>query len=228
VQITPGAKKIAIFVDVQNIYYTTREAYGRQFNYRKLWNDISLQGEIVVANAYATNRNHNGQERFQEALRHIGFKVKLKPYIQRSDGSGYQFMLIITPNLSIPDHEIKIYAIRAQGSGGQNVNKVSSAAHLRFDIKESSLPDTCKKRLLGLKDSRISKNGILIIKGQKYRTLEKNRNEVKKRLQEIIRLVLVQKKFRRLTKPTQISQTKRLVTKALKSRLKVLRRNVPE
>jgi ribosome-associated protein len=82
--------------------------------------------------------------------------------------------------------------------------------------------------LLGLKDSRISKNGILIIKGQKYRTLEKNRNEVKKRLQEIIRLVLVQKKFRRLTKPTQISQTKRLVTKALKSRLKVLRRNVPE
>jgi ribosome-associated protein len=77
-------------------------------------------------------------------------------------------MLIITPNLSIPDHEIKIYAIRAQGSGGQNVNKVSSAAHLRFDIKESSLPDTCKKRLLGLKDSRISKNGILIIKGQKY------------------------------------------------------------
>jgi len=88
VQITPGAKKIAIFVDVQNIYYTTREAYGRQFNYRKLWNDISLQGEIVVANAYATNRNHNGQERFQEALRHIGFKVKLKPYIQRSDGSA--------------------------------------------------------------------------------------------------------------------------------------------
>lgn len=87
-QITPGAKKIAIFVDVQNIYYTTREAYGRQFNYRKLWNDISLQGEIVVANAYATNRNHNGQERFQEALRHIGFKVKLKPYIQRSDGSA--------------------------------------------------------------------------------------------------------------------------------------------
>ena len=137
-------------------------------------------------------------------------------------------MLIITPNLSIPDHEVKIYTILAQGSGGQNVNKVFSAVHLRFDIKESSLPDVYKKRLLGLKDCRISKNGILIIKGQKYRTLEKNRNEVKKRLQEIIRLVLVQKKFRRLTKTTQISQTKRLVTKALKSRLKVLRRNVPE
>ena len=137
-------------------------------------------------------------------------------------------MLIITPNLSIPDHEVKIYAIRAQGSGGQNVNKVSSAAHLRFDIKESSLPDICKNKLLGLKDSRISKNGILIIKGQKYRTLEKNRNEVTKRLQEIVRLVLVQKKLRRLTKPPQISQTKRLDTKALKSRLKLLRRNIPE
>ena len=81
-------KKIAIFVDVQNIYYTTREAYNRQFNYRKLWRKIALQGEIVAANAYATNRNHDGQIKFQEALKHIGFDVKLKPYIQRSDGSA--------------------------------------------------------------------------------------------------------------------------------------------
>lgn len=84
----PVTKKIAIFVDVQNIYYTTRDVYKRQFNYRKFWKDISLQGEILVANAYAINRDDDGQVKFQDALRHIGFNVKLKPYIQRSDGSA--------------------------------------------------------------------------------------------------------------------------------------------
>ena len=80
-------KKIAIFVDVQNIYYTTRDAYQRQFNYRKLWQVINQQGEIVIANAYAIYRGDDQQLKFQRALKHIGFKVKLKPYIQRSDGS---------------------------------------------------------------------------------------------------------------------------------------------
>jgi uncharacterized LabA/DUF88 family protein len=81
-------KKIAIFVDVQNIYYTTRQAYGRQFNYRKLWQQITAEGEIVLASAYATHRNDDKQIKFQDALKHIGFTVKLKPYIQRSDGSA--------------------------------------------------------------------------------------------------------------------------------------------
>lgn len=81
-------KKIAIFVDVQNIYYTTRQAYGRQFNYRKLWQRISAEGEIVLANAYAIQRNDEKQLQFQNALRQIGFTIKLKPYIQRSDGSA--------------------------------------------------------------------------------------------------------------------------------------------
>jgi uncharacterized LabA/DUF88 family protein len=81
-------KNIAIFVDVQNIYYTTRQAYGRQFNYRKLWQKISAEGEIVSATAYATHRNDDQQIKFQDALKHIGFAVKLKPYIQRSDGSA--------------------------------------------------------------------------------------------------------------------------------------------
>ncbi len=81
-------KKIAIFVDVQNIYYTTRDAYGRQFNYREFWKLISSQGEIVVANAYAIHRGDDKQQKFQDALKHIGFTVKLKPYIQRSDGSA--------------------------------------------------------------------------------------------------------------------------------------------
>lgn len=81
-------KKIAIFADVQNIYYTTREAYGRQFNYRELWQRISNEGEIVTAIAYAIDRNDDQQTKFQQALKHIGFSVKLKPFIQRRDGSA--------------------------------------------------------------------------------------------------------------------------------------------
>jgi len=81
-------KRIAIFVDVQNIYYTTRQAYGRQFNYRKLWQQISSEGNIISATAYATHRGDDNQHKFQDALKHIGFTVKLKPYIQRSDGSA--------------------------------------------------------------------------------------------------------------------------------------------
>lgn len=80
--------KIALFVDVQNIYYTTRDSYGRQFNYRKFWQQLSAEGEIVAANAYAIARNDDAQIKFQDALKHIGFEVKLKPYIQRKDGSA--------------------------------------------------------------------------------------------------------------------------------------------
>ena len=82
------SKRIAVFVDVQNIYYTARQAYGRQFNYRALWQSIAAQGAIALAIAYATDRGDDGQHKFQNALRHIGFTVKLKPYIQRSDGSA--------------------------------------------------------------------------------------------------------------------------------------------
>ena len=81
-------KKIALFVDVQNIYYTTRDSFGRQFNYRKLWQQLSTQGDIVSATAYAIQRNDDQQIKFQDALKHIGFNVKLKPYIQRNDGSA--------------------------------------------------------------------------------------------------------------------------------------------
>ena len=81
-------KKIAVFVDVQNIYYTTRDAFGQQFNYRLLWQELTAQGEVVIANAYAIQRSDDQQHKFQKALKHIGFDVKLKPYIQRSDGSA--------------------------------------------------------------------------------------------------------------------------------------------
>ncbi len=81
-------KKIALFADIQNIYYTTREAYGKQFNYRELWRRVNAQGEIVSATAYAIQRNDDKQIKFQDALKHLGFEIKLKPYIQRSDGSA--------------------------------------------------------------------------------------------------------------------------------------------
>lgn len=81
-------EKIAVFVDVQNIYYTTRQAYSRQFNYRRFWQHLSYQGDITLANAYAIDRGDEQQQKFQSALKHIGFQVKLKPYIQRSDGSA--------------------------------------------------------------------------------------------------------------------------------------------
>lgn len=80
--------KIGVFVDVQNIYYTTKEAFGRSFNYRALWQELSYQGDIEIANAYAIESNLDGQRKFQDALRHIGFEVKLKPFIQRKDGSA--------------------------------------------------------------------------------------------------------------------------------------------
>lgn len=88
IAITYPLKRIALFVDVQNIYYTCREAYQRQFNYRKLWQHLSAQGNIVSAVAYAIHRGDDGQLKFQDALRHIGFELKLKPFIQRSDGSA--------------------------------------------------------------------------------------------------------------------------------------------
>ena len=88
IAITYPLKRIALFVDVQNIYYTCREAYQRQFNYRKLWQHLSAQGNIVSAIAYAIHRGDDGQLKFQDALRHIGFELKLKPFIQRSDGSA--------------------------------------------------------------------------------------------------------------------------------------------
>ena len=86
--IAPKMKKIALFVDVQNIYYTTRQAYGRQFNYRELWQRISSEGDIVLANAYAIDRHDQKQVQFQNVLKKIGFTIKLKPYIQRSDGTS--------------------------------------------------------------------------------------------------------------------------------------------
>lgn len=132
-------------------------------------------------------------------------------------------MLIISNNVSIPDDEIVLSAIRSQGAGGQNVNKVSSAIHLRFDISASSLPAFYKERLLNLKDKRINKEGVLVIKAQKFRTQEKNRTDALERLQTLIKSVSNVQKTRRPTKPSRGARNKRMDRKTQRGRTKSLR-----
>lgn len=137
-------------------------------------------------------------------------------------------MLRISDNIVIPIAEIEIQAIRSQGSGGQNVNKVSTAIHLWFDIKASSLPEIYKERLLHLNDSRISDEGVVIIKAQRYRSQIKNKEDALNRLLEIIKSVTIEVKPREPTRPTKASRTKRLEGKAIQSRRKSLRGKVGE
>ena len=128
----------------------------------------------------------------------------------------------------VDEREVEISAIRAQGAGGQNVNKVSSAVHLRFDIAASSLPEEIKERLLALSDSRITQGGVLVLKAQQHRTQEMNRNDALARLQEVVDSVAVPPKARRATKPTYGSKQRRLEGKSQRAGIKSLRGKVQE
>ena len=131
-------------------------------------------------------------------------------------------------NTPIPESEVEITAVRAQGAGGQNVNKVSSAIHLRFDIRNSSLAEDHKERLLALSDQRITRDGVLVIKAQTHRSQDMNRAEAMGRLQELVDSVAQPPRQRRPTKPTLASKRRRLEAKTLRSQVKVLRGRISE
>jgi ribosome-associated protein len=137
-------------------------------------------------------------------------------------------MLKIMAGVQIADAEVQISAIRAQGAGGQNINKVASAVHLRFDVQRSSLPLRCRERLMRLADRRINSEGVIVIKAQQYRTREKNRADALQRLRELILQAMQSQKSRRPTQPTRASRTRRLQGKKHRGRIKSLRARVDE
>ena len=218
-----GSVYTGITVDVDARYAAHRSGKGARYTRshppRRLLASVACADRSSASSEEYRIKQLSPREKREFGRRHASARRRL------NDAADD---LRITGRIAIPAKEIEISAVRAQGAGGQNVNKVSSAIHLRFDINASTISDVCKQRLLQLSDQRITKQGVVVIKAQQHRSQELNRAEALRRLQELVHSVAVLPKTRKPTKPTRSSQKKRLDNKTQRGAIKLARAKVTD